>query len=92
MAWLDFLLGPNHSIKKQGNFLGDGSLAGKAFEPKIDLQWRSMFSDRSDYRIPPWDLLVSRRANKSPQPTRNGVSNSAIVEHVIRPACLSFGR
>jgi hypothetical protein len=31
-------------------------------------------------------------ANKSLQATRDGVSRSAFVDDVIRPACLSFGR
>jgi hypothetical protein len=37
-------------------------------------------------------LKPYHRANKSLQATRDGVSSSAIVEDVIRPACLSSGR
>ncbi len=36
--------------------------------------------------------FVKVSPNKSLQPTRDGVSSSAIAENVIRPACLSSGR
>ena len=36
--------------------------------------------------------LVKMASNKSLQATRDGVSSSAFADHVINPACLSFGR